>query len=301
MPELPEVETARSLIADQALHRPIVDVDDSDSYVGRPHSPGELRSALMGRSLIAAHRRGKTIWLETSGVGDAAAPGGPEIGIHLGMSGRIVVTGPDGSVAEGGDPHRYEARPRKAEWNRFTLMFADGGSLVLLDPRRLGRVRLNPDIGALGPDAAQVTPAEFRGLITKGTIAVKARLLDQSKIAGVGNLLADEILWQARVSPLARVDSLSSAQVNRLYRALKSVLESASAKGGAHTGDIIAARHPGGTCPRDGAPMVHGTVGGRSTWWCSREQALQLGQPSPAPEGARQITSGLTKASPRGL
>jgi formamidopyrimidine-DNA glycosylase len=300
MPELPEVETARSLIADQALHRPIVDVDDSDSYVGRPHPPGELRSALTGRSLIAAHRRGKTIWLETSATGDAAAPGGPEIGLHLGMSGRIVVTGPDGSVAEGGDPHRYEARPRKAEWNRFTLMFADGGSLVLLDPRRLGRVRLSPDIGALGPDAAQVTPAEFRGLITKGTIAVKARLLDQSKIAGIGNLLADEILWQARVSPLARVDSLSSVQVNRLYRALKSVLESASAKGGAHTGDVIAARHPGGTCPRDGAPMVHGTVGGRSTWWCSREQALRRGQPGPAPEGARPITSGLTKASPPG-
>jgi formamidopyrimidine-DNA glycosylase len=297
MPELPEVETARSLIADQALHRRIVDVDDSDSYVGRPHSPGELRSALMGRSLIAAHRRGKTIWLETSGTGDAAAPGGPEIGIHLGMSGRIVITGPDGSVAEGGDPYRYEARPRRAEWSRFTLMFADGGSLVLFDPRRLGRVRLNPDIGALGPDAAQVTPAEFRGLITKGTIAVKARLLDQSKIAGVGNLLADEILWQAKVSPLARVDSLSSVQVNRLYRTLKSVLESASAKGGAHTGDIIAARHPGGTCPRDGAPMVHGTVGGRSTWWCSREQALRPYQRSPAPDGARHITSEPAKAT----
>ena len=67
MPELPEVEIARRLIADQALHRRIVGVDDSDSYVVRPHSPGELRNALTGRSLIAAHRRGKTIWLETSG------------------------------------------------------------------------------------------------------------------------------------------------------------------------------------------------------------------------------------------
>src|SRR4249919_1626691 len=281
MPELPEVETARSLIADQALHRRIVDVDDSDSYVGRPHSPGVLRNALTGRSLTAAHRRGKTIWLETSGTDDAAAPSGPELGIHLGMSGRIVVTGPDGTVAEGGDPYRYGTRPRKAEWSRFTLTFADGGNLVLLDPRRLGRVRLDPDIGALGPDAAQVTPAEFRALITKGTAPVKARLLDQSKIAGVGNLLADEILWQARVSPLARVGSLSSAQVNCLYRALKSVLESATAKGGAHTGEIFAARHPGGTCPRDGAPMVHGIVGGRSTWWCSREQALRPDQRSP--------------------
>jgi formamidopyrimidine-DNA glycosylase len=289
VPELPEVETARCLIADQALHRRIADVDDSDSFVRRPHASGELRSALTGRSLTAAHRRGKTMWLETSGIGGAAGPGGPELGIHLGMSGRIVVTGPDGSVAEGGDPVGYGARLRRAEWSRFTLRFADGGSLVPLDPRRLGRVRLNPDIAALGPDATQVTLAEFRILIMKGTIAVKARLLDQSKIAGIGNLLADEILWQARVSPLARVGSLSSAQVNRLYRALKSVLESALAKGGAHTGDMIAARHPGGTCPRDGAPMAHGTVGGRSTWWCSREQALRPDKPSPVAGGAGHI------------
>jgi formamidopyrimidine-DNA glycosylase len=286
MPELPEVETARRLIADQALHRRIVGVDDSDSYVGRPHPPGELRTALTGRSLTAAHRRGKTIWLETSGIGDAAAEVGPELGLHLGMSGLIVLTGPDGSVAEGGDRHRYDVRVGLGKWSRFSLTFADGGSLVLLDPRRLGRVRLNPDIGALGPDAAQVKPAEFRALITKGTIAVKARLLDQSKIAGVGNLLADEILWQAKISPLAPTGSLSPAQVNRLYQALKSVLKSASAKGGAHTGAIIAARHPGGTCPRDGAPMVHGTVGGRSTWWCSREQRLRPAPRSPARRGS---------------
>jgi formamidopyrimidine-DNA glycosylase len=282
VPELPEVETARTLIADQALHRPIVDVDDSDSYVGRPHAPGELRAALTGRSLTAAHRRGKTMWLDTSGTGDALEPG-PELGIHLGMSGRIVVTAPDGTVSEGGDPNRYNTRPRNPVWNRFTLRFADGGSLVLLDPRRLGRVRLDPDIAALGPDATEVTPAQFRNLMSRGTIAVKARLLDQSKLAGVGNLLADEILWQARLSPLARVNSLTPAQVRRLYRALKAAVESAIAKGGAHTGEVIAARHPGGTCPRDGAPMVHGTVGGRSTWWCSREQALQPDQ-QPAAE-----------------
>jgi formamidopyrimidine-DNA glycosylase len=282
VPELPEVETARTLIAEQALHRPIVDVDDSDSYVARPHAPGDLRSALTGRSLTAAHRRGKTMWLETSGIGDAAAPG-PELGIHLGMSGRILVTAPDGTVSEGGDPNRYNTRPRNPVWNRFTLRFADGGSLVLLDPRRLGRVRLDPDIAALGPDATQVSRAQFRDLITKGTIAVKARLLDQSKLAGIGNLLADEILWQAKVSPLARVNSLTPVQVGRLYRALQKVVDAAIASGGAHTGDMIAARHPGGTCPRDGAPMAHGIVGGRSTWWCSREQALRPDQ-QPAAE-----------------
>ena len=265
MPELPEVETARRLIADEALHRRIVDVDDSDTFVCRPHSPGELRAVLTGRMLTAARRRGKAMWCETS-------ENGPDLGIHLGMGGRIVVTSQDGQVAWGGEPFRRDAQPPKAEWDRFTLSFTDGGSLVLFDKRRLGRVRLNPDIDELGPDAAEVTPAEFRDLITRGSMAVKARLLDQSRIAGVGNLLADEILWQARVSPAARTNSLRRQDADRLYRALESALRSAIAKGGVHTGDVIAARHPGGTCPRCGAEMRHGTVGGRSTWWCSREQ-----------------------------
>ena len=185
---------------------------------------------------------------------------------------------PGRPAAEGGGPRRRDAQPRKAEWDRFTLSFVDGGSLVLFDKRRLGRVRLNPGIDALGPDAAVVTPAEFRDLITRGSAAVKARLLDQSRIAGVGNLLADEILWQARVSPAARTNSLRRQDADRLYRALESALRSAIAKGGVHTGDVIAARHPGATCPRCGAEMRHGTVGGRSTWWCSREQVPAEGQ-----------------------
>jgi formamidopyrimidine-DNA glycosylase len=212
------------------------------------------------------------MWCETSGTDDSPGPG-PDLGIHLGMSGRIVVTARDGWVAEGGDPPGRDAQPRKAEWDRFTLEFADGGGLALFDKRRLGRIVLNPDIGALGPDAPEVTAAQFRALITKGTIAVKARLLDQSKIAGIGNLLADEILWQAKVPPGLPVKRLQSKDADRLYRALRSVLASAMGDGsGAHTGEVIGARHPGGSCPRCGAEMVHGTVGGRSTWWCSREQ-----------------------------
>jgi formamidopyrimidine-DNA glycosylase len=272
MPELPEVETARRLIADLGLGRRITGVDDADTFVCRPHSPGQLRDALTGRTLTAAHRRGKAMWCETSGA-DGVPGTGPDLGIHLGMSGRIVVVAADGWVAEGGDPPGRDAQPRKAQWDRFTLEFADGGRLSLFDKRRLGRVQLNPDIAALGPDAGEVTQAEFRALITKGTIAVKARLLDQSKIAGVGNLLADEMLWQAKVPPATPVSRLQRKDADRLYRALRSVLASAVAQGGAHTGDVIAARHPGGTCPRCGHEMVHGTVGGRSTWWCSREQA----------------------------
>ena len=86
MPELPEVETARRLIADEALHRRIADVDDSDTFVCRPHAPGELRAALTGRTLTAARRRGKTMWCETS-------EGGPDLGIHLGMFARAGAAG----------------------------------------------------------------------------------------------------------------------------------------------------------------------------------------------------------------
>lgn len=273
MPELPEVEIARRLIADLALGRRIRDVDDADTYVCRPHSPGELRAALSGRMLTAAHRRGKLIWCETSSP-DGSPGAGPDLGIHLGMAGRLVVTAQDGWVAEGGDRPGRDAQPRKAEWDRFTLEFADGGRLALFDKRRLGRIMLNPGAERLGPDASTVTPAEFRALISKGTIAIKARLLDQTKIAGIGNLLADEILWQAKVSPVTSVSLLRKPDTDRLYRAMRSVLAAATAEGGgAHTGEVIAARRPGGGCPRCGAEMVHGTVGGRSTWWCSREQA----------------------------
>jgi len=271
VPELPEVETARRLIADQALNRRIVDVNDTDTYVGRPHSPGQIKAALTGRTLTAAHRRGKTMWLDTSGLDTSSAPG-PELGIHLGMSGSIIVLTGD-RAAEGGEPHWQGVWPRNPRWERFSLEFEDGGRLVLSDPRRLGRVRLNPDIGALGPDALEVSRPHFRELIMKGRVAVKARLLDQSKIAGVGNLLADEALWQAKLSPSASVDTLTTAKADRLYGALRATLEAAIASGGAHTGDMIPARHPGGTCPRCGAEMRHSVVGGRSTWWCSREQA----------------------------
>src|SRR5487761_1980785 len=236
MPEEPEVEIARRLIADLALGRRITGVDDADTFVCRPHSPGELREALTGRTLTAAHRRGKTMWCETSGLDGSAVPGspGPDLGIHLGMSGRIVVTAPDGWVAEGGDPPGRDAQPRKAEWDRFTLEFADGGRLALFDKRRLGRIVLNPDIGALGPDAAEITPAQFRAVMSRGTIAVKARLLDQAKLP-----------------PGTPVNHLERKDVDRLYRALRKVLAAALATGGgAHTGDVFAARRPGGSCPR---------------------------------------------------
>jgi formamidopyrimidine-DNA glycosylase len=272
VPELPEVESARAVIERTALGKRIVDVDDSDTYECRPHRPGEIRSALLGRRLTVAHRQGKSMWCDTSGTGRSTGPG-PVLGIHLGMSGKVVYADPRGREVDGGDYWERGREPGDHRFARFSLTFADRSRLVLVDPRRLGRVRLDPPVERLGPDAREITPAQFRAAVSRGTAPVKARLLDQESLAGIGNLLADQILWQAKVNPSRPVSELTRPDVDRLLRALRPTVEAAVAGGGVHTLSIVAHRRPGAACPRCGAPMIRGTVGGRTTWWCSREQA----------------------------
>jgi formamidopyrimidine-DNA glycosylase len=246
VPELPEAERAR-LQLEKVLGREIVAVDDRDSYVCRPHAPGEIAAALVGRRLTAAHRRGKFLWAETDGQG-------PELGLHLGMSGRIVL----------------DEEP--VGWDRFALEFADGTRMALRDKRRLGRALIEPDFTHVGPDAAEVSRAEFRTRIGRGSAPLKARLLDQKAIAGVGNLLADEILWRARLSPRRPTGSLSEEELDRLRREVRAAVRSAIRRGGAHTGDLNPHRERGGHCPRCGAELARATIGGRTTYWCPVEQ-----------------------------
>ena len=257
MPELPEVESARALIAERALGREIAEVDDTDTYVCRPHVPGEIADALTGATLTAAHRRGKTMWVETDR--------GPVLGLHLGMAGKIVV-----DDAEAGDPKAD--RLRSPVWDRFTLRFTDGGALILRDKRRLGRAVLDPVIDRLGPDAAEISRAAFRTRVAGGNGPLKARIMDQSVIAGVGNLLADEALWQARLSPVRPASSLADDDLDRLRNAIRAAARSAMRKGGVHTGRFIPSRERGGTCPRCGADLARAQVGGRTTYWCPAEQ-----------------------------
>jgi formamidopyrimidine-DNA glycosylase len=167
------------------------------------------------------------------------------------MAGRIVV-----------DPED------ESRWDRFALEFDDGGRMVLRDKRRLGRAVLNPDFSHVGPDAAEVGRDQFRRLIGTGRAPVKARLLDQRAISGVGNLLADQILWQARIAPPRIVSSMSVDELDRLRREVRSAVRSAIRKGGAHTGRFIQARQRDGVCPRDGHPLERGRIGGRTTYWC---------------------------------
>jgi formamidopyrimidine-DNA glycosylase len=269
MAELPEVESARAVIERRGLRRRIVDVDDSDAYVCRPHLPGEIRHALLGGELVSAMRQGKSMWCPT----DPAT--GVTLGIHLGMSGKIVIADPDGTEIDGGDYWEGRRQPGDYRWARFTLTFHDGGRLMLVDPRRFGRIQLNPPVEELGPDAQFITPAQFRAALAAGATApVKARLMDQHRIAGIGNLLADEILWQARVHPARHVGSLTTAEESRLQRATRTAVRTALREGGVHTLTVIPYRRRGGTCPRDHAPMQTAQVGGRTSWWCSAEQLL---------------------------
>ena len=227
MPELPEAERARQQI-EAVLGREIAAVDDHDSYVCRPHAQGEIAEALTGRRLTCAHRRGKFMWAQTDG--------GPDLGLHLGMAGRLVVD-------EGPDPRG---------WDRFAIEFSGGGRLALRDKRRLGRAVLEPDFSHVGPDAGEVSRAEFRRRIGRGSAPLKARLLDQKAISGIGNLMADDILWRAGLSPRRPCGELSDEELDALRRTVRAAVRSAIRKGGAHTGRLNPERRRGGRCPRCG-------------------------------------------------
>jgi formamidopyrimidine-DNA glycosylase len=248
MPELPEAERARRQV-ELVVGREIVAVDDADTYVCRPHAPGEMAAALVGHRLVDTHRRGKFLWAETNG--------GPALGLHLGMAGSITV----------------DEAPAPRNWDRFVLEFAEGGRLALRDKRRLGRAVLEPDFSHVGPDAAEVGREEFRARVGRGTAPLKARLLDQGVIAGVGNLLADEILWRARLSPRRLPGELSEDELDKLRRAVRASVRDAIRQGGAHTGHLNPHRERGGRCPRCGTELERATIGGRTSFWCPVCQA----------------------------
>jgi formamidopyrimidine-DNA glycosylase len=274
MPEILEVEAARHVVEDHALGRSIAGVDAPDAwYLKRGLTPAAVRSALPERRFVAARRRGKLLLLDTdrrrrAGTRAPTDAGlGPTLALHLGMSGRVVV---DGTAA--GDPLVYASNRAETTWHRFTVHFADGGALILSDPRRLGAVELDPDEDRLGIDALAVTTPDLRALLARRRGPIKAVLLDQHGIAGLGNLLVDEILWRASLDPNRPAISLDPPEQGRLGRVLRTTLGVLGRRGGSHTGDLMVARVPGGHCPRDGAPLRRETVGGRTTYWCPAHQ-----------------------------
>lgn len=259
MPEMLEVELYRQLAA-RTLGRVIARVDAPDQWFLKGGVTAEhLADALVGRRFGADRRIGKLLLLD---VVD-----GPTLGLRFGMTGRLIV---DGEAVI--DRLAYGSDRDLSAWDRFGVAFEDGGYLVLRDPRRLGGVELDPDESRLGPDAFEVTVAQLGALLAPSGSPLKARLLDQARLAGVGNLLVDETLWRAGLDPARTASSLTSVEVRRLHRHLQETLVELLGRGGSHTGDLQVMRSPDGVCPKDGGPLQRRTIGGRTTYSCPHHQ-----------------------------
>ena len=247
-------------LAERALQRRIAGVAAPDPwFLKKGVDASALEAALLGERFTAARRIGKLLLLDVSG--------GEVLGLRFGMTGRLLVDG-----RAGVDKLVYGSQRDVPGWDRFGVHFTDGGDLCLRDPRRLGGVLLDPDEGRLGTDVLDLTPGRLRRALDGSAVALKARLMDQERVAGVGNLVADETLWRAGLDPRRPAGSLSPAELRRLHRHLRAAVADLVARGGSHAGDLGPARAPGGLCPKDGTPLARAQVGGRTTWWCPAHQ-----------------------------
>ncbi len=258
MPEALEVELYRRA-AEPVVGRTIVKVVAPDAwFLKGGTTPAQVRRILTGCTVTGARRRGKLLLLDTDG---------PVLGLRFGMTGRLVVD----DVAPI-DELVYASRRDARGWDRFALRFASGGTLRINDPRRLGGVELAPDEHALGPDALALSLGELTTALSGSTAPLKARLLDQNRIAGIGNLLGDEILWRAGLDPARAAGSLDTKERRRLHGHVRRVLSELLRRGGSHMGDLQDQRHRDGICPRDGTALARRTIGGRTTFSCPSHQ-----------------------------
>jgi formamidopyrimidine-DNA glycosylase len=277
VPELPEVEAARRLAVRVAVGRRVVGVwCAADPVVVEGATPARVASALRGRRVRAARRHGKHLWLELDRR--------PWLLVHFGMTGGLQVPSraplrlmSSPGVASPGWPPRFV---------KLRLTFDDGGELAFADARRLGRIRLRddprrqPPLAGLGFDALHELPEpdRFRVLLRERTAPMKALLLDQSFAAGVGNWIADEVLYQARIDPRRPARSLSAAEASRVRRRLRGVLALAVRVGADSDryprGWLFHRRWDHDPLARTarGAQIRWDTIGGRTTAWAPSVQ-----------------------------
>lgn len=259
MPEGIEIEYYRRT-AEAVVGRTVSSVDASDAYFLKDGAtPRSVTDAVQGQRVVGARRRGKLLVLDFENE--------VRLGLRFGMTGRLLVDG-----AASIDRLEYSSGRNDPKWDRFVLHFDDGGDLRIRDPRRLGGVVLDPHESRLGPDVFSVTERQLDDRVFVGDVALKARLLDQRRVAGIGNLLADEMLWRSGIDPARPAGSLDAEERQELREAIAEVLADCFDGGGSHTGRLFVARERGGQCPRDGAPLLRREIGGRTTYSCSEHQ-----------------------------
>lgn len=227
-------------------------------------SPEEFQAALMGRLFISTRRHGKYLF---------ASAEGPWLVLHFGMTGGLEFK------AAGGPPPPH---------TRVAFGFADGSRLYFFDMRMFGRAGITDDVDAfierkkLGPDALSIKFGPFRAALRKTRRGIKQALMDQSVLAGLGNVYADEALFQSGIHPLADAGSLTDDDAQRLFRAIgKSLQKAVSLEAQASRfpkGFIIPRRYKGARCPRCGAEIEALSIQKRTAYFCPVCQRPKRGE-----------------------
>lgn len=272
MPELAEVEYGRAIAERAAVNRTITGLwCDEDDIVFDGVSPDQMRAALLGARVLAVRRHGKQLWFELDRR--------PWPLFHFGMTGAFR--------SKDERPLQLASSPKAGdiEWPprfaKIRMEFDDGGVLVMTNKRRLGRIRLRqdpvaePPISKLGFDPLNQPPteSEFRQRVRARKSAIKAILLDQGFAAGVGNWLADEICYQARVDPRAKPSSLTDDQLERVRESMLRIVRVAvdlDADKSRFPAEWLFHRRWGkgtGALTVDGHPIEFVEIGGRTTAW----------------------------------
>ena len=269
MPELPEVETIKNELSPWVVGQSFTQVTIFDTRLVPETSTEGLRHELVGRTIHRLERRGKYLIFNLSG--------GQSLIVHLRMTGSLLLNP--------GGIDRYA---------RAAFCFSNGTRLVFRDQRRLGVIQLVENaetmVGKLGaePLAGSFTPDILAGLLNKHHIPIKAVLLDQGIIAGIGNMYADEALFAARIHPLKKADALSPEEIRTLYHSIRNVLWSAiGSKGasvdtyvrpegqpGAAQFDFKVAHRNGQPCPSCSTPIERILVRNRGAYFCPHCQPL---------------------------
>lgn len=291
MPELAEVEFFRKRWDQAALGERVVAVlaHDRKKLMREIDFPA-FRAALVGAKFVSSHAAAKQMLFRFSGDECASLGGEVWLGIHLGMSGELTVAPPDHT------PGKHD----------HLVLVTEKHALVFNDPRMFGSVDFH--VGKEPPPWwSRIAPAILSKDFTVDAVAaflkrrarspIKAVLLMQERFPGVGNWMADEILWRAAIHPARPAGSLSTAEMKTLWRECRTVcrqaLDAIAGRGKALPKDLNVGiprtwlfRHrwrPGGKCPKTGKPLAHATIGGRTTCWSPARQKLKVGRASARP------------------
>jgi formamidopyrimidine-DNA glycosylase len=257
LPELSDVEGFRRYLARYAAGRRVRSVEVADPMLLRNTSPQGLGRMVGGKRFREPHRHGKWLIAPVDGV---------EVLFHFGMTGLLAWSG------DGAETHPHDR----------IVFRLDGGELRYRNMRRFGGVWVarsdrerDAVTGRLGPDALELDPYAFAELLSRRRGAIKPALMDQKLIAGLGNLLSDEVLWRAGINPRTPVQRIRSRRVSRLQATMSEVLREANRHGRVppERGWLTGARNDRhGGCPRCGTRLRRETIGGRTAVWCPRCQ-----------------------------